>query len=190
MERQSCGVDGVGVNSAVDPGSQDGPKKSVTSFFNPATDTTYRLVVSVDGTWRISKSRSGHGNVVIRNLRGITGPGEVDPSLIDRLIRGEKEISPGQGDPIQAFAVTVLTDLDRTYHLLVAVAHEAHQRLLLGAPGFRPNSPKLKQDARETMAIAAESCRGMALAWQASGLVGEPLEWFASAVEGSESKEV
>ena len=68
----------------------------VRSFENPVTKTSYRLTVHGD-LWRIIKSRTRGDQLVIRSLRGNTAEGPVEPSLLDRLVRGEKEISLARG---------------------------------------------------------------------------------------------
>lgn len=154
----------------------------VRSFENPVTKTSYRLTVHGD-LWRIIKSRTRGDQLVIRSLRGNTAEGPVEPSLLDRLVRGEKEIPIANGDGGQAFGAVVLIDLDRTHHTMIGLAQQAHDRYALGAPGFRPRSPVLKMDAYKAFEVTDDACQKMAQSWLSAGFDGEPLPWIGSALE-------
>jgi hypothetical protein len=154
-------------------------------FQKPATESAYRLRVSEDGeTWRIAKTRTVNGQLVIRHLAGTTASSDVDLNLIDQLLRGSQSIPKGAGDPHRAFSQVVLSDLDRTYAWLVAIAREAEQRKRNGYPGFRANSPQLRRDAENAANTALLACADMAAAWRASGLeaVGVVPEWLSAAL--------
>ena len=153
------------------------------SVTNPATQTVYRLVIG-HTEWRITKSLLRDGTRVLRHLRGSIGIHPLNFAAIDGLLRTNLGLPSVVGDPLEYFSMTVVTDFDRTYDLLIAVAWEAHQRMRDGVPGFRANSPLLKQEARRTVMNAEAACRDMALSWKESGLeISELPDWLAAALE-------
>lgn len=156
------------------------------SFTNPATESAYRLVTD-SPSWRIIKSRKVDGATIVRNLAGIDGDGDVDPSLLDLLVRGEKSIPKAVGNAQRALTAIVLLDIDRTYHYVVALARDAEERSQRGYPGFRPNSPQLRRNAATARHTAMQACAGMAEAWKEIGLVAAtPLpEWLVAALSDS-----
>ena len=155
------------------------------SFVNPATGSAYRLRSDPD-TWRIIKSRTVAGSIVVRNLAGIDGDGDVDPSLLDLLVRGEKSIPRSVGNAQRAFAATVLLDIDRTYNLVVALAREAEIRCRQGCPGFRAQSPPLRKEAAAARNTAMQACAAMAESWKEAGLVAATAlpEWLIAGLDG------
>ena len=106
----------------------------------------------------------------------------MDPTLLDRLIRGEQCLPAAMGDPDRAFVAVVLLDLDRTHDLVVTLARDAYLRYERGGPGFRPHSPHLKREAARVMGRSVSACREMAAAWADSMLIGEAPEWIATAL--------
>jgi len=156
------------------------------AFTNPATESAYRLRQD-SPTWRIIKSRTHNGAVVVRNLAGVEGDDDVDPRLLDLLVRGEKSIPRAVGNAQRAFVVIVLMDLDRTYQYVVALARDAEVRSQRGYPGFRPNSPQVRRDAAAAKHTALVACACMAEAWKNAGLVAaNPLPtWMVAALSDS-----
>lgn len=155
---------------------------AVKSITSPATGTTYRLVIGDDG-WRITKSLVTDSKRTLRHLRGRPGDAAIDTSVIDLLLRNSSDVPPVVGDPHCYFAAIVITDFDRTYHLLVALVKEAHRRMRDGTHGFRAGSPALKQDAKQALERAGKMCQAMAAVWKQSGLtVSDQPEWLVEAL--------
>jgi hypothetical protein len=153
-----------------------------TNFTNPATGTSYRLVVEGSG-WRITKSREDHGRRYLAHWRGQAGDGAVPADLVRQLVAGTT-VSGGACAPASAYAAVVLRDLACTADLLTAVAREAEQVLRTGCRGFRPRSPVLRQQRDRAMVEAVRQMQVMARAWAAAGLAAtEPLpSWLEAAL--------
>ena len=156
------------------------------SFLNPVTASAYRLRIDPPN-WRIIKSRTVDGVIVVRNLAGVHSDVHVEPSLFDLLVRGEKSIPKALGNAQQAFTSIVLLDVERTYQYVVALARDSEERCRRGYPGFRPNSSQLRRDAATARTTAMQACAAMAEAWKHSGLVATaPLpEWLVAALSDS-----
>lgn len=157
---------------------------TASKFTNPATGTSYRLVIEADG-WRISKSRTDDDRLKLVHLRGHGGIGTVDRGAVDRLVAGHGGVVDHPADPVTMFADVVLVDLERTGDLLTAVAREARETYEVGCRGFRPRSPVLRQQRDRALATAADEMKRMAEAWMASGLKSERMlpGWLAAAQE-------
>jgi hypothetical protein len=155
-----------------------------TSFTNPATGTTYRLVVSGDG-WRVTKARNDDGQLKLVHLRGRVGADPVDLAAVARLVAGEGGATVEATHPAAVFAAVVLRDLDGTADVLMAIAREAREVYEVGCPGFRPRSAPLRQQRDAALSRAASECRLMAEAWRSSGLKADgPLpDWLAAALD-------
>jgi len=153
------------------------------SFTNPTTGASYRLVVQ-DGGWRITKRIFTEESVRLIHLRGRCGQDDVDELALARLVNGEGGESRTASDPHKTFAAVVLDDLALTADLLVATASEAEQAYTHGRSGFRPRCPALRHQRDEMLGRITAECRGMARAWQTSGLVvAEPLpDWLLAAL--------
>lgn len=162
---------------------------AASDFSNPLTGTTYRLRVDAS-SWRITKTVHDAGSVIVRHLRGVHAADVGPPAeAVDRLVRGGHQAGdPVAADPELALAETVLLDLDRTSHVLTALASEARDRRNAGAPGFRPGCRPLRDQEAEAMARAVDGCRRMAAAWRSSGFghgsgsIGPP-EWLTAALD-------
>ena len=161
----------------------------LTEFWNPLTDTSYRL--RLDGTsWRITKATTTtDGRPLLRHLRGSASPGVGPPAEdVDRLVRSEHQVGTTTADPHLTFAEAVLLDLDRTADFLTTMARRAHLQCERGAPGFRPGCQTLRDQKRQCMETAIGGCRTLGAAWVASGLgktngLLEVPEWLGRAVE-------
>ena len=154
------------------------------SFTNPATATTYRLVVVGDG-WRITKARQDDGRLRLVHLRGCTGTDPVDGAAVARLVAGKGGVLERASCPaVVVFTAVILRDLEDTADVLVAIAREAASVYEVGCRGFRPRSPLLRRQRDAATHRAAAECRSMAQAWQASGLeaVGTLPEWLTAAL--------
>lgn len=153
------------------------------SFTNPASMTTYRLIVE-GGGWRITKSLMDDGHVRLTHLRGRCGVGAVDHAAVARLVAGHGGMAAQPADPAAAFAAVVLRDLEGTADVLIAIAREAGSVYEVGCRGFRPRSPLLRRQRDEALRRAAVECRNMAQAWRAYGLAapGALPEWLTAAL--------
>lgn len=156
---------------------------AATIFTNPATMTTYRLVVTGD-TWRVTKSREDNGQLRLAHLRGRAGSGPLDAAAMAHLVAGTGGQTSGAMDPSAVFATVVLLDLDRTADLVVAITHEAEEVYQIGCPGFRPRSPTLRRQRDAALRHATATCRDLAVAWRASNLIapGEIPAWLYAAL--------
>lgn len=158
------------------------------TFVNPATSTTYRMVVT-GASWRMTKSAFAKGRVRLAHLRGDAGDGPVDDAAVARLVAGQGGVAAGAADPRAVFAAVVVMDLERTADVLTAVAHEARLACERGRPGFRPGCAPLRQQRDEAMATAVRHMQAMAAAWTASGLIaGRTLpDWLVAAIADAAS---
>jgi len=159
-----------------------------TSFTNPATATTYRLVVTGD-EWRVTKARHDDGQLRLAHLRGRVGVGPVDHAAVAALVAGTTGQATEAVEPEAVFAAVVLLDLERTADVLVAIAREAEAVYHSGCRGFRPRSAVLRRQRDAAVQRATAECRVMAEAWRASGLVAgrELPEWLAAALADTTS---
>lgn len=156
---------------------------AATSFTNPSTATTYRLVVTAED-WRVTKSRDDNGQLRLAHLRSSVGTGPVDAAVVARLVAGTGGQTSGAMDPSAVFATVVLLDLDRTADLVIAITHEAEEVYQIGCPGFRPRSPTLRRQRDAALRHATATCRDLTAAWRASNLIapGEIPAWLYAAL--------
>ena len=159
-------------------------------FTNPATRTTYRLVLTGLRDWRITKSRDNDGRLRLVHLRGLVGTDAVDLAAVSRLVAGAVGSTTRTVVPGEMFAAVVLCDLERTADALTAIAREAHLVYEVGCRGFRPRSALLRQQRETALARVTAECLQMAEAWEASSLVaGTPLpEWLSAALADGEAQ--
>lgn len=162
----------------------------VTSFTNPSTATTYRLVITGED-WRVTKARDDDGQLCLAHLRGHVGDGGVDAAAVARLVAGTTGQAAGAAQPSAVFAAAVLEDLERTADVLVAIAREAEEVYRVGCRGFRPRSAVLRQQRDTALQRATAECRSMAEAWQVSGLTtsGVLPQWLAAALADGRAPE-
>lgn len=143
---------------------------AATTFTNPTTATTYRLVVTGED-WRVTKSRDDNGQLRLAHLRGSVGTGPVDAAAVGRLVAGTGGQAVGASEPTAIFAAVVLNDLERTTEVVVAIAREAEDVYQVGCRGFRPRSAVLRHQRDAALRRATATCRALAEAWRASELV-------------------
>ena len=153
---------------------------TATTFTNPLTDVTYRLVLS-DDAWRITRHRvNTAGGIHLAHLRARQGTDRIAQTLIASLVSGQSGRSETDAEGHQAFASVVARDLDQTLNYLVDLAANAGNVLRTGRPGFRAGSPVLRQRRDAARQEAEDGARTLAAAWAASGLVGEGLpDWLS-----------
>ncbi len=143
---------------------------AATRFTNPSTGTTYRLILG-NGDWRVTKSRDDGGQLRLAHLRGSVGTGPLDAAAVARLVAGAGGRAVVATEPTAVFAAIVLHDLERAADVVVAIAREAEEVYRSGCRGFRPRSAALRQQRDTALQRATETCRSMAEAWRAHGLV-------------------
>ncbi|MBN8523957.1 MAG: hypothetical protein J0M02_01345 [Planctomycetes bacterium] len=155
----------------------------MTTFTNPATATTYRLVVTGE-TWRVTKVWNDDGRLHLAHLRGHVAVAPPDAAAVAQLVAGTGGKTDRAADPASTFAAVVLLDLERTADVVVAIAREAEEVYLAGCRGFRPRSPALRRQRDAALLSAKDECRCMAKAWQASGLVPRQVlpAWLTAAL--------
>lgn len=161
---------------------------SATAFTNPATATTYRLVVTGEA-WRVTKARNDDGQLRLAHLRGRVGSGAPDAAAVASLVAGTSGQALEAADPVSVFAAVVLLDLERTADVIVAIAREAEEVYQIACRGFRRRSPVLRRQRDAAVQRATSECRGMAEAWRASGLAASRAlpEWLTAALSDTTS---
>ena len=162
------------------------------SYTNPHTLSRYRLAHQSGDQWRITKSTTDRaGNIRLYHL---WGQSDGDPSShewislpigIDLLIRGTVQRHHRViGDPDQAFVSVCLTDMDRTFDFICAGIKESMKRYERGAPGFRAQSPMLRQEKDRWIQAALDAPLAFARWWREMGYQANPEpKWLTESLE-------